>query len=111
MNTTVITIKIDAKLKQEAQEVAEDLGFNLSAVVKGYLKQLIRTKTLMYSAVTEEPSEYLIQNLKRSEQDIKAGRVSPGFTNARDAIAWINKAGRRYDRTIQQGLHKTVRSR
>lgn len=111
MNTAVITIKIDAKLKRQAQEIAEDLGFSLSAVVKGYLKQLIRTKTLAYSAATEEPSEYLIQNLKRSEEDIKAGRVSPRFTNARDAIAWLNKSGRHYDRTVRQNLHKTVRSR
>lgn len=28
--------------------------------------------------------------LQESFDDIKAGRISPGFSNARDAIAWLN---------------------
>lgn len=91
MNTAVINIKTDPGLKLQAQRVATDLGFSLSSLINGYLKQLTRTKTIFFSAATEEPSDYLIQALKESEADRKAGRTSPTFTNADDAIAWLRK--------------------
>lgn len=89
MNTAVITIKIDAKLKQGAQKVAESLGFSLSAIVKAYLTQLIKTKSVSFSAETEEPSDYLIQMLKESQEDIKAGRVV-SFKNGEEALDFLD---------------------
>lgn len=91
MNTAVINIKTDPGLKLQAQRIATDLGFSLSSLINGYLKQLTRTKTIFFSASNEEPSDYLIQALKESEADRKAGRTSPTFTNADDAIAWLRK--------------------
>lgn len=75
MNTEIINLKIDPATKKEAQKVAEELGFSLSSILKGYLKHFIRTKKVRFSLVEEEPSEYLIQMLQDSNEDIKAGRV------------------------------------
>ena len=78
-------------MKAKAQDIASDLGFSLSALINGYLKSLIKTKTVHYSlAGEEEPSEYMIQALKQSEEDRKAGRVSPSFDNVKDAIKWLD---------------------
>ncbi|KKQ86674.1 MAG: hypothetical protein UT10_C0019G0034 [Candidatus Woesebacteria bacterium GW2011_GWB1_38_8b] len=38
----------------------------------------------------------MIQALKESEEDRKAGRVSPSFDNVKDAIDWLNNPKRRY---------------
>lgn len=75
MNTAVINIKTDSQVKKEAQELAQNLGLSLSGLVNGLLKQVIRTKTVTFSASDEEPTEYLIKALNESREDIKAGRV------------------------------------
>lgn len=75
MNSAVVNIKVEPKLKKAAQRVAEELGLSLSAIINAYLSQLVRTKTINFSASDEEPSEYLIEMLEKSREDIKAGRV------------------------------------
>ncbi len=95
MNSAVINIKVEPKLKKESQELAEDLGLSLSSLINGLLKQVVRTKTVTFS-MSEEPSEYLLEALRESREDIKAGRVSPAFDNARDADAWLEDPNARY---------------
>jgi addiction module RelB/DinJ family antitoxin len=89
MNTAVIITKTEPQVKVKAQKVAKDLGISLSSLINAWLRQLIKTKTVVFSAADEEPTQYLLDALKKSEEDIKAGRVSPSFNNARDAIAWL----------------------
>lgn len=96
MNTAVINIKTDAKVKTQAQRIAAQMGFSLSSLINGYLRQLTRTKTVSFTLNSEEPSEYLIQALKESEADKLAGRTSPAFENADDAIAWLENPHRKY---------------
>lgn len=96
MNTAVISTKIDLQTKREAQKTAHALGIPLSVVIKAFLKQFIKTKTIEVSARHEEPSEYLIQTIKQAEKDWKKGRVSPTFDNAEKAIAWLNDPKAKY---------------
>lgn len=91
MNTAVMTIKTDPDLKVRVQKIAGELGFSLSSLINAYLKQLARTRTVFFSAVSEQPSEYLIKSLEESEADLKDDRASPTFDNAADAITWLNK--------------------
>ena len=74
MNTAVINIRTDAQVKKQAQKVAGELGMSLSGLVNGLLKHVIKTKTVTFTA-REDPSPWLIQALKESREDIKAGRV------------------------------------
>jgi len=90
MNTAIINIKINPKVKTQAQQVVEELGLSLSGVINAFLKQLVRTKSVSFT-VSEEPTTHMLQALKESEEDVKAGRVSPSFTNAKDAIGWLHK--------------------
>lgn len=100
MNTTVVNVKIDYKTKQEAQEVAEKLGFSLSSLIKAYLKQLVRERRVSFE-IPEKPTKYLLNALKRSKEDIKAGRVSPEFTKTKDAIVWLDNPKRKYENQIR----------
>ena len=94
MNTAVINIKVDPEVKARAQNTASSLGFSLSSLINGYLNQLIKTKTVHFSVLDEEPSEYMIQALKESEADRKARRYKT-FRNANDAIAWLNSPNKK----------------
>ncbi len=91
MNYAVVVTKIDPKTKREAQETAEQLGMPLSVVIKAFLKQFVRTKTVTFSMGEEVPNEYLRQVLQQADKDLKAGKASPVFDNAKDAIAWLHR--------------------
>jgi len=88
-DTSVINIRTDAEIKNQAQAVAENLGLNLSAVINAYLRQLVRTQSVSFS-LNEEPTNYLLETLKNSKKDIKGGFVSPAFGNAEEADKWLD---------------------
>lgn len=97
MNTTVINFKTDTKIKRGAQAVARDLGFSLSSLLNAYLRNLIRTRKVEFSDdVHLELTPWAKRMLKQSEKDTKAGFVSPTFSNADDAIAWLHDPRRPY---------------
>ena len=90
MNTAIINIKTDEAVKASAQKIASDLGFSLSALINGYLRQLIKTKTVHFSLTSETPSEYLIQALKESEEDRRLGRYKT-FSKVDDALEFLDE--------------------
>lgn len=94
MSYAVITTKIDPRTKKEAQITAEALGMPLSVIIKAFLKQFIKTKTVSFSVYGNgEPSEYLIKTLQQAQKNRKEGKGSPVFDNAEDAIAYLKKQG------------------
>ncbi len=90
MKTVVINIKTNPKVKSEAQKIADELGFSLSALINGYLKQLVKTKTISFSLVDEEPSEYMKQALRESEEDRRSGRFV-SFISADEALNFVDQ--------------------
>jgi|SRR3989344_4250727 len=93
MSYAVVTTKVDPQTKREAQKAAEALGMPLSVVIKAFLKQFIRTKTVTFSARDEVPNEYLKSAIRQAEKDYKAGKVSPAFKTGKEAVAWLEKQG------------------
>lgn len=87
MQTAAIYIRTEPETKRKAQKVAKEIGMTLSGLVNTYLKQVIRTKKLELSF--EEPSEYLKKRIKQAEKNYKAGNTSPAFTNAKEAIKYL----------------------
>ena len=49
---TVINIKTDKEIKKDAQKIARDLGFSLSAIINAYLRQFIRNKEVHFGATS-----------------------------------------------------------
>jgi len=93
MNYAVVTTKIDPQTKKEAMKTAEELGMPLSVVIKAFLKQFIRTKSVEFSARDEEPNEYLKSVMKQAENNWKKGNHSPILDTGEDAVAWLEKQG------------------
>lgn len=88
MKKVVVNVKVDRKVKKQVQEVAEELGFSLSALVNAYLKFLGRTRAVFF--VAETLKESLKRTLRTSKEDIQQGKISPEFSTADDAVAWLN---------------------
>lgn len=93
MQTTAIYVRTDPEIKTKAQKVAKELGFSLSSLMNAWLRQLIKTKTITFSTVDETPNVYLKSLMRQAKEDLKAGKASPSFDNAKDAIAYLAKQG------------------
>lgn len=90
MNSVIINLKTDPQVKREAKKIASDLGLTLSGVINAYLKQFIRTKSVFVSMKNEMPSEYLINELNKSEEDYKKGRYV-SFKDDKEALRFLEK--------------------
>ncbi len=88
--TTLISVKVQPEVKKRAQKLAYELGFTLSSLINGLLRQVIKTRTVTFSAVDETPSDYMIQALKESKEDVKAGRVTT-FYEPKRVITYLDK--------------------
>ena len=74
---TVLTVKIDKKLKKQAQTLAEEVGLPLSTVVAGSLKEIIAKKEIRFSA-PYQMSAKLERRLAKIEKDLKTEKnISP----------------------------------
>lgn len=93
MNYAVVATKVDPQTKRQAQEAADALGVPLSVVIKAFLKQFIRSKTVTLTALEERPSDYLIQAIRNARESRRKGKGSPIFSNIGDELTWLKKQG------------------
>jgi len=101
MNSSTITIKVQPQLKLKAKKIAQELGFDLHALVKNFLTHIVHTKTIPTSVLEEIPNAYMRKALKESKADDKAGRGSPPFKTAEDAVKWLRNPNRKYANQIR----------
>lgn len=50
MEKTIINVKTDRNLKQDAQKVARELGLPLGTIINAYLRKLTRDKRVVFWA-------------------------------------------------------------
>ncbi|MBI2338508.1 hypothetical protein HYU95_04990 [Candidatus Daviesbacteria bacterium] len=89
--TTVIHIKADKEVKENAQKAAKDLGLTLTDVINAVLRNFIRTREVIFSDIPQMTPE-LEERLKKVEEDIKHNRnLSPSFKDMDEAIKYLEK--------------------
>lgn len=93
MDYAVVVTKIDPQTKREAMKTADNLGLPLSVVIKAFLKQFIRTKSVTFGTSVEDPSAYLRSVIVQAEKNLLAGKHSPTFKTGEEAIAYLEKQG------------------
>jgi antitoxin component of RelBE/YafQ-DinJ toxin-antitoxin module len=88
---TVLNVKTDVEVKEQAQALAKHLGVPLSVVVNSYLKEFVRSGEFTLS---REPrlKPAVAKRIQKAITETKAGvGISPTFDNVDDALAWLNK--------------------
>ena len=87
---TVIHIKADREVKESAQQIAEELGLSLSAVMNAQLRQFIRSREL-YASTIPHMSPELERLLADVEHDIRRKKnLSPAFTSAERMDSYLD---------------------
>ena len=82
---TLLSIKTEPEVKEQAKKLASELGLTLSALVTAQLKQAIRAKTVTFSTSSYTPTPYLEKILEKADRDIKAGKnLGPAITNKKE---------------------------
>ena len=89
MKTAVITLKIEPKIKKEAQKAAEEFGMSLSSLVSGFLRDFIFNREIRFCQKEETPSQYLIDAIKEAEEERKKGNFH-SFAESKDAIKFLD---------------------
>lgn len=72
--TTMISVKLDKKLKDAAQKMASDLGLPLGTLINAYLRQFVRQKEVTLSLV-ETPSTSLRKAIVDADVEYRSGKV------------------------------------
>lgn len=86
---TVLNVKTDKEVKENAKKVAEELGLPLSVVVNAYLKQFVRNKEVYLSAIPRMLPE-LEELLGSIEVDIKRRRnLSPALSSPQELDEYL----------------------
>lgn len=93
MSYAVVVTKVDPKIKKEAMATAQSLGIPLSIVIKGFLREFIRTQTITFSERDEAPNEHTKKVLLQAEKNLKEGKHSPIFKTGEETVAWLEKQG------------------
>lgn len=88
MNTAIINVRIDPKIKRQAQKTASEIGVSLSDVINASLREFVEKQSVTFRK-PEVPSQYLLTSLKESLEDVKAGRVR-SFENPKDALKYLD---------------------
>ena len=87
---TVIHIKADQEVKENAAKVAKELGLNLSDIINTSLGNLITTPEISFSGTTQMTPE-LEKLLGKVEEDIKKNRNLAGpFYSAEEMDKYLN---------------------
>ena len=90
MNTVVINIKTDPKVKKEAKKIASDLGLTLSGAINGFLKQLVRNKSVFFALDESIPSDYLLSSIKEAKKE-RTEKKHYSFKNNGESLKFLDK--------------------
>ena len=88
MNSAVINIKTDPKLKKELQGVAKELGLPVGTIINAYLRELVRERRVVFSVppALNRRTERLLESI---DKDISAGRNASGPFGLDEAITHL----------------------
>lgn len=77
MNTAIINIKTDPKLKAELKKVTQKLGLPLGTIINAYLRELVREQRVVFSAppALNQRTKKLLEQIDR---DIRKGKNVDG---------------------------------
>lgn len=87
---TMINIKADKEVKENAQKLARDLGLPLSGIINALLKEFVRNRSVSFSVIPTMTCA-LENVLGKVENDVKKGKnMSPVFSSASKANAYLD---------------------
>ncbi len=87
---TILNVKTDVDVKEQAQALAQHLGVPLSVVVNSYLKEFIRSGEFTLRREPQLRPE-VAKRIEKAIAETAIGKnVSPAFKTAKEFVAYLN---------------------
>lgn len=102
MAVTTIHLKTDAAVRDKAAKVAHEFGISLTTLLNQVLDQVASTKKVRLD-LEEIPSKWMIEQMRKSEEDVKAGRVL-SFETPSEAVKYFRELAES-DETVDRAHH------
>lgn len=74
--TTLMQIRVDSTLKQEADKLFSELGLDTTTAMRIFLKTAVRERKLPFEVALSPTKNTEIEELERRLEDIKTKRVT-----------------------------------
>lgn len=89
---TTIQVRIDEKTKQSSAKILDEIGIDMSAAIKMFLKQIVLRKGIPFRAVTEngltlEQEDIILQRRSEAARGVNVTKSM----QADEAIAYLAK--------------------
>ena len=84
-----INIKADNEVKENAQNIAKELGLPLSCVINAFLKEFIRNRSISFSVIPKM-TPYLENVLGKTEKEIVKGNIIGPFTTGEEMDKYLD---------------------
>lgn len=86
MESTNMTLRVDTKLKKQAEELFSDLGLSMSAAITVFMKQAVREQRIPFTVSRGYNDETIqaIQNVRNRQN------LSKGFTSVQELMEDLN---------------------
>ena len=86
MSTSLINIRLDASLKQEAEELFSDLGLNMTSAISMFLRQAVRDQAIPFRVCKyPKPNATTIAAMREAER-LAHDPNAKSYTNVEDLL-------------------------
>ncbi len=72
---SIISVNVPKEVKEESNQILNDLGLNMSTAVNMYLRRIIADRGIPFEIREADPSEELLEALQEVD-DIENGRLN-----------------------------------
>ena len=83
MATTNLDIRTDKVVKEQAEQIFNELGLNMSTAINIFLKTTIREHGIPFDLKLDYPNTTTIATIEEGEK-IASDHNTPGYTNIED---------------------------
>ncbi|WP_130811139.1 type II toxin-antitoxin system RelB/DinJ family antitoxin [Olsenella sp. Marseille-P4559] len=87
-----VTVRVDEKTKEQATEIVEDFGFDLSSVTRAFYRQIVRERRIPLNLSHETPNDETAAALKEGADIMARGGNASSFSTGRDLLDAAYKA-------------------
>ena len=87
--TTVMTIRVETQLKQEAEELFKSLGLNLSTACNIFLRKAVATRQIPFTVGISSRNEETVRALEEALRMSK-NKTGKTFENVDDLLKDLN---------------------
>lgn len=89
--TGTLNIRIEPKLKKEAETTLNDLGMNIAEAVTIFLKQVVMTDSIPFAIKKPKYNEEMLEAIKEAEDIIANPEKYKSYKNLAEILEDINK--------------------